>query len=293
MFFLEEITTEDGLMHQGLVAHPVGKRKTAILWVHGLTGTFYGNSKLLKIFAQELTKEGIAFGTFNTRGHDMIAGFRKIDPHNPKGYTYRTIGAGYEVFEECVFDLDAAVSFFWKMGYTNIILAGHSSGANKVSYYAGIKTPSLLSGVILLCPMSDRLDPKADKKQIQKNLSICFALQEQGKENALITDMHFFPMTAKRYISLVSPHTSEDQFGYGDTPPCMPEYSRIRIPMLVLFAGKDEYADRPIEEIQKVFDREKKTLIYHSEIIPDSLHNLTGYEEQVLSCVLSWVKKIL
>ncbi|MCX8008786.1 MAG: alpha/beta hydrolase, partial [Patescibacteria group bacterium] len=137
MFLLEEITTDDGLIHQGLVAYPRDRGNTAIIWVHGLTGTFYGNAKLLKIFAERATNHGMAFGTFNNRGHDMIAGFRKIDQESPKGYTYTTIGAGYEVFEECVCDINAVIQFFVDQGYRKIILVGHSSGANKVCYYAG------------------------------------------------------------------------------------------------------------------------------------------------------------
>ena len=98
-FDLVETITKDGLVHQGIISRPVTKGKRAVLWVHGLTGRFYGDVKLMNLFAGECTKAGVAFAAFNNRGHDIIAGFHKIDPNEPAGYSRVTIGAGMEVFE--------------------------------------------------------------------------------------------------------------------------------------------------------------------------------------------------
>lgn len=292
MFSLEEITTKDGVIHQGLVAWPEKEGKTAFIWVHGLTGDFYSNTTLLSLFAENSNKKDFAFASFNNRGHDMIAGFRKIDTTSSKGYSYATIGAGFEIFEECVYDIDAAVDFFVQKGYKKIVLLGHSSGANKVSYYAGVVKNVQVSGVVLMCPMSDRLDPSVNKEKIQENIKKCFTLIEQGREDALITGMHFFPMTAKRYISLVTPNTSEDQFGYGDDPPVLKDYEQIKVPLYVLFAEKDEYADRPMVEIKKIFDLHQKSSLYSSHIIPEVFHNLVGKEKEIIEEIFTWVEKI-
>jgi esterase/lipase len=99
-------------------------------------------------------------------------------------------------------------------------------------------------------------------------------------------------MTAKRYISLVTPNTSEDQFGYGDSPPVMSDYQRISVPLFTIFAEKDEYADRPVEEIKKVFDAQQKSSNYSSFIIQDSLHSLKKKEAIVVAEIIAWIRKI-
>jgi len=292
MFVLEDIQTKDGFIHQGLVAYPQLSSDTVLIWVHGLTGTFYGNSQLIRFLASESTKNGYTFATFNSRGHDMISGFKKVDENDPKGYTYATIGAGYEVFEESTYDLDSQILFFRNKGYKKIILLGHSSGANKVSYYAGLTNNEYISGVVLLCPMSDRLDPRGNSEDREENLKKCHALVEQGRGNALVTGIYFFPMTAERYISLVSPNTSEDQFDYGDKIPNMEQFKHITCSLLVLFAENDEYADRPVGEIKNVFDSMQNSSKYLSKVIPNSLHNLANHEESVMSDILTWMRKI-
>ncbi|MCX8009315.1 MAG: hypothetical protein N3A54_06515, partial [Patescibacteria group bacterium] len=137
-----------------------------------------------------------------------------------------------------------------------------------------------------------RLDPHTDKRMIEDNLERCSSLIASGSEHELLCDLHFFPMTPKRYMSLISPHTNEDQFRYGDDPPFMPHYQAIRVPMLVMFAQYDEYADRPIEEIQSVFDTVHQSSSYVSIILP-CFHNFHGFEQECVDHIVSWVKNIL
>lgn len=291
MFELEEITASDGLIHQGIVSYPHEAGKKAVLWVHGLTSSFYSNTVLLRDVADRAVREGYAFGSFNTRGHDMITGIKKMDVKEEKGYTYVTAGAGYEVFEDCRFDIEGQIDFFVNKGYEKIYLLGHSTGANKVCFYAGNKPNTHLTGAILISPMSDRLNPGEDKNQIEENLKKCQVLVENGREDALVTGMSFFPMTAKRYISLIAPHSLEDQFGYGDVPPFLPYYEQIQLPLYVLFAGNDEYSDRSMEDIQKIFDSKEKTQHYSSEIVPNVLHNFAGNEKEITNRIFSWIMK--
>lgn len=139
-FYLAEIITEDKLIHQGIFFKPkkpssVPRRGTsagkAILWVHGLTGTFYGNIKIFDAFAQACEKEGWGFASFNNRGHDMVTGARRLDSTNPKGYSHVLVGAGLERFEECIYDIEAGVQFLIDKGFSEVIVVGHSTGAIK------------------------------------------------------------------------------------------------------------------------------------------------------------------
>src|SRR5258708_5889223 len=125
-FFLSEIVTKDKLVHQGLYAEPTNKGTKAILWVHGLSSTFYSNGVMLDAWTSFCDIHGMGFAAFNNRGHDLVTGLRKIDKRIAKGTTRINGGAGYENFEESVNDVDAGISFLWKQGYRNIIVVGHS-----------------------------------------------------------------------------------------------------------------------------------------------------------------------
>ena len=291
-FYLTENVTKDKLVHQGLFYQPKKKSKRAMLFVHGLTGTFYNHVKLFELFASACENSGIGFAAFNNRGHDIVTGIRKIDPKEPKGYTKLNGGAGYERFEDCVYDIDAGISFLVKQGYSEIILAGHSTGANKVCYYGGTKKDARVAGIILLSPVSDRLDPALDKKTIDKQLLEMKKKIEEGRGDELLSGVHVFPMTPRRFVSLYSPRSSEDTFDYGDTKPTLTYFSAIHAPLLLLIGSLDEYLDRPVKKFLDVFDQYARSKNYKSIIIPGALHGFNGKENIAVDAMFRWVRGI-
>jgi alpha-beta hydrolase superfamily lysophospholipase len=288
-FLMSELTTKDGLRHQGIFAAPAVPKKKAVLWLHGLSAAFYNDYELYEVIADALNDQGYGFAIFNNRGHDLIAGIRKYDGSPPNGYTYYPGGAGSEVFEECIFDINAGVDFLVQKGFTEIILVGHSTGANKACYYAATESHPSVSGVVLAGCMSDRLGHPESSEQIQKHIDQMKQKISDGKGDELLFGYHFFPITPKRYISLFNPGSSEDTFDYGDINPKMTAFSRIRIPLMVLLGGADEYADRPITQIKSVFDSHATSSRYHSVVIPDALHKFHGKEIDVATALVSWI----
>lgn len=291
-FQLTEIVTKDNLVHHGIFYKPTKPGKKALLWVHGLTGNFYGGMKTFEEFAKQCEKEDWGFASFNNRGHDMISGGRKLDLTNPKGYTHIAIGAGNEVFEECVYDIEAGINFLTKQGFSEIILIGQSSGANKVCYYSGTENNLHITGIILASPTSDRLVPGTDLARRQKMMMTMQKLVDEGKGNELVLGVHFFPITPKRYLNLFTPRSNEDTFDYGDANPEMKFYSQITKPLFVILGGTDESMDRPAEKIKSVFDAKTTAQKYKSVIIPDAYHNYNGQEQQFVKTVNDWVKSL-
>ena len=114
----------------------------------------------------------------------------------------------------------------------------------------------------------------------------------EGKGDELFIGYLFFPMTPKRFISLLEPRSSEDVFDYGEPEPNLKYFSRITLPLLVHLAGKDEGADRPIEEIRKIFDAHAKSLKYKSVVIPGALHRFNGHEKEAVAAIIGWAKTI-
>jgi pimeloyl-ACP methyl ester carboxylesterase len=297
-FQFAEIVTSDQIIHQGIYFAPAfvplsgtGKAKIALLWVHGLTSTFYAHGSLLESFANSAEKEGWGLAAFNNRGHDVILSLKKLDPTQPKGYARVSGGSAYEDFSQSIFDIQAGVDFLKEKGFTKIILIGHSTGANKVCYYAGKKRDPAVVGLVLASAVSDRLDPSLNKKEFAQRLKKMQKFVRQGKGDMLIEDMHMFPATPKRFVSSFQPHSLEDQFDYGDPHPKLAYFAKISVPTLTIWGALDEYLDRPAQEVATVFSH-----LAHSPhtniILPNLNHGFGENEKLFVSSVSDWVKKL-
>jgi len=284
-FFLTEITTKDNLIHQGIYFEPKKKHGTAIVYVHGLSSTFYSNVPLLNTLVEVCAAKNIGFASFNNRGHDVTAGIKKLDPTSEKGYTRLPGGASQEVFTESVHDIDAGVSFLYRKGYKNIILIGHSSGANKACYYCGTQQDLRVKGVILSSPVSDRYAPF--EKTSAFSLFIMKVLKALGFGNTLL----LWPTitTPNRFLSLKSHRTAEDTFNYGDNEPKLSSFSKITLPLLVVLGSADEYLDRSAESVIKEFDAHEHAKNYKSILIPEGLHSYIGQEKLLAKTMIDWI----
>ena len=290
-FELTEITTGDSLIHQGIAAIPDRPGRTAVLWVHGLTSKFYSNPMLINELADECTAHNMAFAAFNNRGHDIATGITTVDSNQPSGKGHFTGGAGYEHFEDSLYDIAAGVKYLHSRGFADVVVAGHSSGANKACYFAA-QIPERIAGVVLAGPLSDRYSPHVDKAEYEKNLTMLKMLRDDNKGDSLLTKVSWFPMTADRAWSLIAPNTSEDVFNYGDSEHVLETFSSIQVPTLVVFSGSDEYADRPVGEIQKIFDKMHTAKSYRSVVIPEAAHGFEGKEREFSQALVEWAQNL-
>lgn len=291
-FFLTDITTNDGLIHKGMYVEPTTKGKRAVLWIHGLTSTFYNGGKLTEELIRLCDEENMGFAAFNNRGHDIISGGKRLDANNEKGFVRVVQGSGYEVFEESVHDIDAGISFLVEKGYTEVVVIGHSTGAAKVCYYAGTVPDHRVAGVVLAGALSDRFGASIDQSEVQKNLATMRALIAQGKGDELVLGYHYFPLTPKRYVSLFGPGSAEDVFDYGEKSPKLTAFQHIHGPLLVITGEHDEYADRPVSALHAIYDAQQKSSHYKSTIIPGGSHGFDGVERETSKAILQWMKNI-
>lgn len=292
-FYLAEITTKDNLIHQGLFYKPQKKSQRVLLWVHGLTDNFYGDKTLYETFTNEADNTGIAFAVFNNRGHDVVTSISRVDHKSPKGTSSFWGGAAYENFSESVFDIDAGISFLVKQGFKEIIIAGSSTGANKVCYYSATQKDMRVVGVILVSPLSDvainkQYLGKKYNDQLQKMQN--FSKVKQG--NSLLDDIDYFPLTPNRYISLYSKNSTEDVFPYYQDNPTFEILGKISQPLLLVLGGADEYTERPIEKIVQVFTHHQQSDNFKSLIIPGAFHSLKPQEKRAAKEIFNWVASL-
>jgi len=282
-FAIDTITTPKGYILRGLWFGP-HKPKRCIVWVHGLASSAFS---MLHVVG-ELADTETAVLTFNNRGHDVIA-----NVNTTKGKQKRA-GAAHEVFTECVDDIQGAIDYANSQGVKEIHIAGHSTGCQKSVYWAA-KTEGGkgVKGIILLSPVSDYAAAQKNDKdgRLQERTDIARNLVRLGKKHQLmpadipadgsLTD-------AQRFLSLNTPDSAETVFPYEQLGKKPRTLQKVTKPILVLWAGEDEYADRPAEEIATWFDQNIKNK-HQVVVIPGTNHGFRDAENQVAEEIKNFI----
>ena len=125
----------------GLLYEPERRTRRAAIFLHGTGGASIFDSRRTNLLARELVSRGIAWFPFNNRGAHMIRAVGR--------------GASYEVIRECVYDIDGAARFLRSLGYRELYLVGHSTGANKIAVYNARKPRNPFKRYVLLAGGDD------------------------------------------------------------------------------------------------------------------------------------------
>jgi len=294
-FTLEEIVTRDGLLHQGILAEPRKKSKRALVYVSGLGSTFYGGVARLEALAHAALRQNVAFASFNTRGHDIVAGLKKKDAAVPSGYGFTLGGEAFERFEESPEDIRAVLDFLAAKGYRDVILTGHSTGANKVLYYMYTEKDVRVKGLGLLSPVSDI--PGQRKKLGRKFDTVLHTVKTLAKKtpDALLPrDLVGGSLyTAQRYVSLFESGSAEDVFPYYHSKPSFQELGSVRVPLLVLIGDQDEYLDRPVQDFVASFHTHANaTPQFTAAVLAGGSHSFLGREQEYADSIMDWISHI-
>jgi pimeloyl-ACP methyl ester carboxylesterase len=290
LFELAEVETGDGVFLQGLISVPKEK-KLAVIYVHGLGGDFYGSPRKVRAIAEECLRKGFGFFTFNNRGSGTIGGVKRADRKNPKGYGYVKSGRCYERFEECILDIGAFVKEAKRRGYRKIVLVGHSTGANKVVYYLSRKPDRSVIRAVLTGPVSDVPSQEMQSgKKYKKLVSLARKMVSGRKGDELMPrKAPGWPISAQRFLSLSVPGSAEDIFQYHMKNPKYRAIRKIRIPVLAVLGGEDEWATMKPGFILESY-RQANQMI-ESAIIEDALHSFNGREELLAKVVCGWLSE--
>lgn len=221
---------------------------------------------------------------FNNRGHDQVA---KI--YTSKGARLSG-GSSHEKFTDSVDDIDGAIAFVKQNGGKRVFLVGHSTGCQKSAYWAR-KRGKGIEGIILLAPISDyaatvMLD---GRDKIARAMRYAKALIKKGRRHELLPERIWSPSLladAQRFVSLYSGTGPEEIFTYWEPKRRTSPLSKVKLPILVVLAEKDQYADRTAENLYEWFLEH----IYEGEvhIVPGADHGFKGEEHEVAKLIRSW-----
>jgi len=264
------------------------KPTRVIIFVHGFTGSLFS----MRHVRDALLDSNTAFLAFNNRGFGNV---NSVKRKAGKKLRSVTAGAAHEVFTDCVDDIDGAVTFARKTGARNIYIAGHSTGCQKAAYWASKnKNTGKVRGLIFLGPVSDYADAvKNHKKQdLRRATRYAKKLILAGRKHELLPASilgRWSLSDAQRFVSLYTPDSVETIFCYEQKDKIPQTLYRVQLPILVLWAEKDEYADRPAKEIAAWFENNIRAP--HSVVVvPRVTHSFKGGEGITAGAIRKFMK---
>lgn len=263
-------------------------KKTAprvLLWVHGLGSSAFSMQHIVEGLVDTRT----SILTFNNRGHDVISRIARVGK-NKRKTVYG--GSAHEIFTDCIDDIEGAIRFARARGAKEIYLAGHSTGCQKSIYWAA-KGGKGVKGIILLAPVSDWAAEmkRSGPKKVLKAVAVARALVKRGKKHELLPkEIWHAPIDAQRVLSLCTPESVEELFPYSLPMKSPTLLKKVRTPILVLWAEKDEFSDQPSQKILRWFEKSITAQKTHRVAISGAGHSFKTREKEVCAAVRQWIR---
>src|SRR5262245_58677458 len=278
---LVRVRTRDRVFLDGVMTEPRRRRGVALVWVHGLGSVFSSGQPLIRALSSRLNAAGIAYLKLNNRGHDAVArGGRRL------------AGAAFERFGESVEDIRTAIALARRAGYARVILAGHSTGANKVLHYVARRRDRRVIGLILLGPVSDVAAElkRVGRREVQRRVGVAERMARRDA-NALVPRAFGF-WSAQRYLSLYRQGGTEDVFPYYRPGARWSALRRVRLPMAAIVGSRDEFLDRPARALIDAFARNTGgARSFTGIVISGTGHGFQGREHDLVRAMVRWIKE--
>jgi pimeloyl-ACP methyl ester carboxylesterase len=278
---LVRVRTRDGVWLDGVMIEPRRRRERALVWVHGLGSVFSSGQPLISALSTRLTRAGIAYLKLNNRGHDIVARAGR-----------RLGGAAVERFGESVEDIRATIALAGRAGYRTVILAGHSTGANKVLHYAARVRDRRVRGLVLLGPVSDVAGEikRIGARELRRRVSVAARLARRDPDALVPRAFGFY--TARRYLSLYRPGETEDVFPYYRPTARWTALRGIRLPVAAIVGGRDEYLDRrPADLLAAFASNAVRARSFTGLVIPGARHGFQDREDLLARAIVRWIRR--
>jgi pimeloyl-ACP methyl ester carboxylesterase len=285
---LVSFQTKDGLLLHGFLVRSKTKSNKALVHIHGMEGTFY-RGYYAKVLAKKLSESGFNYLSIEQRGSYTALGLRR-----QKGKKLRWVaaGGGFEVFEDSVYDIDAAVGFLRSIGMKEIHLEGHSTGCQKATYYMYKKKDKRVKSIILAAPCDDYNIQKENLgKRFAGAVKIARELYKKDKSAEMPRTYIKRSFGAGRFLSISDLKFVESRLFNYDLPK-LKEFSTIKKPILAMFGSKDENAIKPVSEYMRILEKNTGSAKFEYSIIKNTDHGFDGKEKEAASIMVNWLKRI-
>ena len=290
----------DGATLTGLLFEPRGRKvRPVVVYLHGTGGASVFDSKRTNLLAEEFLKHGIAFFPFNNRGAYMMRRLRM-----GRGRSKREVrgGMSHELIRDCVKDIDGAIRLLRSRGYTEIYLAGHSTGANKLAVYDSRKPRNTVRGYILIAGGDDTglLYDQFGRRRFTATVVRARAMIKDGRGDDLVPEsISDVPMSWKSFYDMANPDGDYNVFPFLEAVkslklsrrPLFRHLKGIRKPTLAIYGENDEYfvlsISRCLETmVEMIGPKENFELV----TMAGADHGFTGKETELGLLIADWIR---
>jgi len=265
-------TTEDGLLLEGVAMRPTGVpiRPVSVVWIHGNAASFAAPGYVRVGRALAALGHPVVIG--NTRGHDVAATLWRADGGMPAGG-----GAGWERLEEAPHDLAAWVEVAAaELGAGGVVLAGHSSGAQRVVLYQAERQDGRVAGLALASP----------------DLRGFFAPGELEEARRMVAEGRGMDVTPAQPWAPWYRQSAQTVVGKADilsrmleTEDGEPTIAAIRCPVLAFCGSREPRTEATLEAIRR---QARSAARVETEVVAEADHFYTGREQEVAAVIARW-----
>jgi len=280
----------DGVRLSGLLYEPRRRSRRAILFLHGM-GTSVFDQRRTNIFGDAFARAGIAYFPFDNRGSQVVRRLRR----KRRGISG---GMAHERIRESIHDIDGAVRLLRKRGYRELILAGHSTGANKIAAYDHYRRRNPIARYVLLAGGDDtgllylKLGPRRFRAALER------ARERRHSQELVPRSLWQEPMSWRAFYDIINPDGDYNVFPFleamRDVKLSRRERFRylrgIRKPALFVYGDRDEFlvgqASRAVEALADGIGPKPNA---EFAIMEDADHGFGGHERELAELIVNWL----
>jgi pimeloyl-ACP methyl ester carboxylesterase len=274
------IKTDDGIEHDGVVMRPTDPPTgTAVVWMHGFTGHFSEPHQIR--IGRYLAERGHLFVSGDNRGHHFGASLGERDGQPRIG------GAWWELASESWLDVKAWLDFAsTTLSPRRLVLAGHSYGAVKVTWYQGERQDPRLAGLI---SASGPVRPPSQRPELGEPLALAQRMVADGRGLELLPfGSAGRPGTFSAQTVVDRGKSLVDVYGMegGDSP-----LSKVRCPFLAILGTKEPQIGSP-EDLETVKRNARSSLRADTALLEGADHWYHGREQAVAKAIYDWLGRL-
>lgn len=279
--FINNAYTRDGL-RLPMIHFESNKKDICVICIHGMCGTIIDNY-FATVWGKLLAKNDIGFIYEHNRGHSIENDIVMKDG------SFKRCGCMYEIFENCIYDIDLAIQTAKEKGYKRIILLGHSLGSNKVIYYYYKKHPNILGMILASAPdmIESHLLIEPDYEELLKEAKENIDKNQPTKLlHKMIEDYMY--MSSQTYYNWFHKNSNLNNLPIISNPKNWEQLETIDVPILTFSGSKDEDYYLHLDLLKEKATNCKN---FEYQIIENTGHTYQEKELETGNLILNWINK--
>lgn len=276
-----ELETKRGDLLYGCIYGEEYKH-TCVIITNGICGNIFEN-KFLRMLGEELEKNKIAFMYAHNSG-----AFHRIDTKTKSGIRS---GCMYELFDNCLEDLQAYVDWAKASGFKRIILGGHSYGTNKVIFYLSKNQKEKIDKYILISPTDIHYLNENKKKSAEALMPIALLYEKENKLDTLLPFAfdNYQLYTARAFLDFMHNKNSNNLPIYSKSNDWS-QLQSVKQPGLLIMGEKDEFAfGNTLYHLQTI-NQNSQNRSNVVKVIQNADHNFINKEFKLVQEILNFLQ---